>query len=60
MAMLLYPEALKKAQKEIDAVVGTDRLPTMSDRKNLPYSKLERYISESKLAKMLFFQSRQS
>jgi len=37
MAMLLYPETLKKAQKEIDTVVGTDRLPTMSDRKSLPY-----------------------
>ncbi len=42
MAMLLYPETLKKAQQEIDIVVGTDRLPTMSDRKSLPYSKRAR------------------
>ncbi|KAF7760180.1 hypothetical protein Agabi119p4_10856 [Agaricus bisporus var. burnettii] len=37
MAMLLYPEALHQAQKEIDSVVGTDRLPTMMDRSSLPY-----------------------
>jgi len=28
-----------KAQKEIDSVIGTDRLPTMADRDSLPYSK---------------------
>lgn len=32
-----YPEAMAKAQREIDSVVGNDRLPTLSDRKNLPY-----------------------
>ncbi|KAJ9610637.1 hypothetical protein H2200_005414 [Cladophialophora chaetospira] len=37
LAMTLYPEAQKKAQEEIDAVVGTARFPTSSDRKNLPY-----------------------
>lgn len=35
-AMLLYPEAQKKAQAEIDKVVG-DRLPTMDDQANLQY-----------------------
>ena len=35
-AMLLYPEAMKKAQAEIDKVTG-DRLPTMDDQPNLPY-----------------------
>lgn len=36
-AMTLYPEVQAKAQAEIDAVVGTDRLPTLLDRKDLPY-----------------------
>ena len=35
--MNLYPEAQKKAQEEIDAVVGTHRLPTIDDRDRLPY-----------------------
>lgn len=35
--MLLYPEVAKKAQAELDFVVGTDRLPTFEDRENLPY-----------------------
>ncbi|THU94381.1 cytochrome P450 [Dendrothele bispora CBS 962.96] len=37
MAMLLHPEVLEKAQAEIDSVVGSDRLPTFSDRPNLKY-----------------------
>lgn len=32
-----YPDVMAKAQKEIDSVVGSDRLPTFADRKNLPY-----------------------
>ena len=32
-----HPEVQKRAQGEIDRVVGPDRLPTMSDRLNLPY-----------------------
>jgi cytochrome P450 len=35
--MTLYPEAQRKAQQELDRVVGTLRLPTFEDRKNLPY-----------------------
>jgi cytochrome P450 len=35
--MTLYPEVMKKAQSEIDAVVGNDRLPTFADREHLPY-----------------------
>ncbi|XP_047115409.1 probable cytochrome P450 303a1 [Schistocerca piceifrons] len=35
--LLLYPEVQRKAQKEIDAVVGRDRLPRLSDRPNMPY-----------------------
>lgn len=37
LAMVLHPEAQKKAQEEIDHVVGTNRLPTYADRPNLPY-----------------------
>lgn len=36
--MTLHLEAQKKAQQEIDAVVGSDRLPTLADRKHLPYT----------------------
>ena len=37
LAMTLYPDAQRKAQAEIDAVVGHDRLPTFRDRDKLPY-----------------------
>ena len=35
--MTLHPDAAKKAQEEIDAVVGEGHLPTLSDRRSLPY-----------------------
>ena len=35
--MALYPEVQKKAQAEIDAVVGPSRLPDFHDRPSLPY-----------------------
>lgn len=44
LAMITHPEVFKKAQKEIDSVVGTDRLPTFEDRRDLPY--LECIMSE--------------
>lgn len=37
LAMTLYPEVQRKAQQELDSVVGTDRLPSFSDRSRLPY-----------------------
>jgi cytochrome P450 len=37
LAFCLYPEVQKKAQKEIDAVCGTDRAPLWSDFNKLPY-----------------------
>ncbi|KAM4056422.1 cytochrome p450 [Hirsutella rhossiliensis] len=37
LAMLLYPEVQRKAQKEIDSVTGPDRLPSFVDRDKLPY-----------------------
>ncbi|KAI0267100.1 cytochrome P450 [Gloeopeniophorella convolvens] len=36
-AMTLYPDAQSKAQTEIDRAIGSDRLPTLADRDNLPY-----------------------
>lgn len=35
--MMCYPEVQRKAQAEIDRVVGTDRLPSIKDRERLPY-----------------------
>ncbi|KAG1845230.1 cytochrome P450 [Suillus tomentosus] len=37
LAMVLYPEVQKRAQAEIDSVVGKERLPTFEDRASLPY-----------------------
>jgi len=37
LAMILCPNAQEKAQKEIDATVGSDRLPDLSDRAELPF-----------------------
>ncbi|KAJ7046133.1 cytochrome P450 [Mycena alexandri] len=36
LAMILHPEYQEKAQKEIDAVIGTQRLPDYGDRETLP------------------------
>lgn len=35
--MVLYPESQKKAQAEIDSIVGPDRLPCFEDKDSLPY-----------------------
>jgi hypothetical protein len=37
LAVMLYPDVQRKAQEEIDRVVGDDRLPTFADRELLPY-----------------------
>ncbi|KAJ4128066.1 hypothetical protein NW768_008350 [Fusarium equiseti] len=36
-AMVIYPDVQKRAQEEIDRVVGNSRLPSFSDKANLPY-----------------------
>ncbi|KAI0326111.1 cytochrome P450 [Cubamyces sp. BRFM 1775] len=36
-AMVLHPEVQQRAQAELDAVVGRDRLPEHTDRPSLPY-----------------------
>ncbi|KAH0815760.1 hypothetical protein GEV33_007031 [Tenebrio molitor] len=35
--LILYPDVQKKAQQEIDRVVGRDRLPGLTDRPQMPY-----------------------
>lgn len=37
LALALHPHVLVKAQEEIDAVIGPNRLPTHEDRTSLPY-----------------------
>ncbi|ESK86760.1 hypothetical protein Moror_15178 [Moniliophthora roreri MCA 2997] len=37
LAMAIYPQVQKRAQGEIDRVIGKDRLPTYDDRPKLPY-----------------------
>lgn len=37
LAMALHPETAKKAQLEIDTIIGNDRLPSFEDRPYLPY-----------------------
>ncbi|KAJ3568927.1 hypothetical protein NPX13_g6255 [Xylaria arbuscula] len=37
MAMVTHPDVQQCAQREIDAVVGTDRLPRLEDMASLPY-----------------------
>lgn len=37
VAMLHYPDVMRKAQAELDKVIGSDRLPSFDDRESLPY-----------------------
>jgi cytochrome P450 len=37
VAMLHFPECVHRAQAEIDAVVGQDRMPGFGDQQSLPY-----------------------
>lgn len=37
LAMILFPEVQRKAQAEIDAIVGLSRFPSFADRGALPY-----------------------
>jgi cytochrome P450 len=37
IAMLRYPNIQKKAQDELDSVIGRERLPTFEDRPRLPF-----------------------
>ncbi|CAE6478773.1 unnamed protein product [Rhizoctonia solani] len=44
LAMVLYPEEQRKAQEELDSVIGNERLPTFEDQANLGC--IERIIQE--------------
>ena len=37
LAMVLYPEAMRKGQEELDNVIGKNNLPSFDDRPKLPY-----------------------
>jgi len=37
LAMLHFPAVMKKAQAELDSVIGSDRIPDFSDKDSLPY-----------------------
>jgi cytochrome P450 len=37
VAVLLHPDIQTKAQEELDAVTGKERLPTFEDRPQLPF-----------------------
>jgi len=37
LAMTLYPEVVRLAQRELDEVMGRERLPGFSDKPRLPY-----------------------
>jgi len=37
LAMVLHPDIQKRAQDEIDRVVGSNRLPSFADKSSLPY-----------------------
>ncbi|CAE6348493.1 unnamed protein product [Rhizoctonia solani] len=45
MAILIYPEVQRKAQAELDSVIGADRLPSFQDRPRLGY--IERIVQET-------------
>ena len=56
LAMVLFPEVQKKAQAELDAIIGSERLPTLSDRRSLPYmeallKEIHRWHAVSRLGK---------
>lgn len=37
LAMVTHPDVQRKAQQELDMMIGPDRLPEFSDRDSLPY-----------------------
>ena len=51
--MLHYPDLYRKAQEEIDRVIGNERLPDLTDRNSLPY--LEALVMELYRCVLLYF-----
>lgn len=61
--MMMNPEAQRKAQAEIDSVIGTDRFPTMADQPSLPYvdalvKEVHRWNPVAPLGRFTIFRSR--
>lgn len=44
MACVVFPEAAARAQKELDEVIGRERVPTFDDQADLPY--VQAFIKE--------------
>ena len=64
-ALANNPQVQKRAQAELDAVVGTDRLPRIEDRPALPYlnavmKELTRWFSPAPLGKYHLWRSSDS
>ena len=51
--MLHYPDVYRKAQEEVDRVIGNERLPDHTDRHSLPY--LEAIVMELYRCVLLYF-----
>ena len=45
LAMSLHPQVMRRAQAELDEVIGRQRLPMLADRPRLPY--LEAILKEA-------------
>ena len=37
LAIMKFPDQQRKAQEEIDRIVGRERMPVTADRENLPF-----------------------
>jgi len=64
LALVLFPRVQRRAQQELDAVIGRDRLPTFDDRQRLPYleaicKELSRWQMVTPLGKHFLSWSRQ-
>ena len=63
LATMMHPEAQRKAQAEIDRVIGNDRFPTLADQPRLPYvdalvKEVLRWNPVAPLGKSAIFRSR--
>ena len=55
--MVHYPDVYRKAQEEIDHVIGHERLPDLTDRGSLPYIEaliMELYRHVTSISRMIF------
>ena len=56
LGMVMNPDVQKKAQDEIDRVIGRDRLPEFEDEESLPY--VSAVVKEAMRYVMLYYRSR--